>query len=362
MHGSSETRHERAFDDRRKRSARSLTRRHASQAVDDAAKRSSLEKKLQELQEEAEERRRRSRTKKIDARYKRIKFYERKKLERRRKRIERERTERPRDAELLQRMNQVLEDLRYVRHFPSGEKYVSVLVEGDEHVRRKREELRRIIREKRGEETREPSEGLESERDLERTPSDGNASTRSGEEEDEDDWDDANPTEMTSNPSKDASEEAEEDDFFLPEVEQGAEPNRSTEDKADAVVAPSSESDGSKGIRRGGLGHATKQQPAHGRFHARNTRDAKGPLPYQAKGPANNFPPAQKRKVMDPKPTGTQQHAKPNLPRRTGNRPAPNANGTAGSKGKKKEADRPGKKMPLRTRAEGGRKRRKKKL
>ena len=330
--------------------ASGLTMGVESQVGDDVEKKRSLEQKLHQLQEEADEQRKRARTKKIDARYKRIKFFERRKLERRRKQIEKEREERPEDVALLQARNQILEDLEYVRHFPSGEKYVSVLVEGDEHAQRKRQELRQIIRDRRNE--------------AERTTSDDSASASdsetSEEEHDPDDWDDAVATEKTSHPWNDASEHVEDDDFFLQEDEQGTESEPHASEGEDVVVTPSSESEPEE-IRRHSRGPAPKQNQTDISFRIKNMRNAKIVLPSKAKGPTRDLAPSKKRKVDDRKPTGMQQYAKANLSKGAGNRPVPKGKGAMGAKGKKKEMDRPGKKMPLRTRAEGGRKRRKKK-
>ena len=332
--------------------ASGLTMGVESQVGDDVEKKRSLEQKLHQLQEEADEQRKRARTKKIDARYKRIKFFERRKLERRRKQIEAERKERPDDVDLMQEMQRVVEDLEYVVHFPSGEKYVSVLVEGDEHVQRKRQELRELIRERRKE-----AEGR-----LERTTSDASASASetSEEERDEDDWDDANEVDKTSHPRDDASEHVEDDDFFLQESEEREESERSTSEGEDVVVTPSSESEPEE-IRRHSRDPAPKQNQMDGSFRIKTMRNAKIVLPSKAKGPTRDLAPSKKRKVDDRKPTGMQQYAKANLSKGAGNRPVPRGKGAVGAKGKRKETDRPGKKMPLRTRAEGGRKRRKKK-
>jgi len=277
------------------------SRADATQVGDDAEKRRSLEAKLVALRSEAEALRRQARAKKIDARYKRIRFFERRKLERTRRRIERERKCRPDDPALVREMEQVLDDLRYVRRFPSGEKYVSVLAEGDEHVRRKRDELRRLVRDERNRALRSPSDDL--------------GSVDDANEADQGDWDDVRAHEEASEPSKDASEPASDDDFFLQADEgEGAAPNRSEDDGVDVLAVPSRKRDGSDGTRGGGR-----------------------------------------------KPCGVQRRTKPNLPPRTKGRSAARADGKTDADGKRKEADRPRKKMPLRTRAEGGRKRRKKK-
>eukprot|EP00963_Diacronema_lutheri_P014097 scaffold2858_cov659-Pavlova_lutheri.AAC.68 len=348
--------------DNEKELTRSL--RGWKQAGDDLEKKEVLQRKLEALQAEAEDRRKQARVKKINARYKRVKFFERRKLERRLKQIDREQKERPDDPTLVQSRKQLLEDLEYVRHFPPGEKYVSILVEGDEQVQQKREEWRRIIKENLRRMAEEEIHAAASEHEGSDNSQDWDASSASSEgrkqDEETDDWDDPKAEPTTSDPLRSASEEVEDDDFFLQEGEEESEPSHTGNGGEEAIATPSSESEPEL-IRYRGLGPNKPHTGMEPRFNSRSRRDPKVVQPPKAGRPSTDITQSRKRKVADLKPAGVRQQSKPSLKKGMGVGPQPRAKGEGNGKGKKNEKDRPGKKMPLRTRAEGGRKRRKKK-
>ncbi|GBG67388.1 hypothetical protein CBR_g525 [Chara braunii] len=114
-----------------------------------------MEKKLAELKEQLAARARNVLEQKMTLRYKRVKFLERREIERRMRRVEKQQrmlAERGEDkgeaaAELAKQMSQLKLDMEYVRFFPKSEKYVS-LFKGDdsEHVVARRQALREMIR------------------------------------------------------------------------------------------------------------------------------------------------------------------------------------------------------------------------
>lgn len=112
-------------------------------------------KRLEDLKEQAEEHHRSELERKMSLRYRRVKFFERRKIERRIKRLEKllegtDNTDGPamkENPDITKQLAQLKEDLEYVRFFPRTEKYVSLFMGNeDEEVVAKRSKLREQIK------------------------------------------------------------------------------------------------------------------------------------------------------------------------------------------------------------------------
>lgn len=129
----------------------------------DAPIRTAQEKKLAALLAEAEERKRQAKERKLAIRYHRVRFFERVKLERRLKQLQRAERQAaagkapPLPAADTAELAQVKEDLEYVLHYPKGEKYVSLLKDAEdpaaqEHLIKERARLRALVKQQLAEE------------------------------------------------------------------------------------------------------------------------------------------------------------------------------------------------------------------
>jgi len=116
-----------------------------------------MEKRLAALLEESEENRRKHQEKKYAIRYHKVRFFERIKIERQIAKLLKRLKENPEDEEvrrdLKKRLAAAEEDLEYVLHFPKGEKYVSLLKdaeepEAQEHLEAERKRLRAKVKQK----------------------------------------------------------------------------------------------------------------------------------------------------------------------------------------------------------------------
>ncbi|XWS13762.1 hypothetical protein CRYUN_Cryun36dG0066000 [Craigia yunnanensis] len=97
--------------------------------------RDAQEKKLEGLKKQQEIHTRLAVERKIFLRDRKIKFFERRKIERRIRRLEKlQRTSsgQAQDAEIAEQLSKLKEDLEYVRFFPKTEKYVSLFTGGDD--------------------------------------------------------------------------------------------------------------------------------------------------------------------------------------------------------------------------------------
>ncbi|XVE65922.1 hypothetical protein DITRI_Ditri08aG0038400 [Diplodiscus trichospermus] len=112
--------------------------------------REAQEKKLEELKKQQEIHTRLAVERKIFLRDRKIKFFERRKIERRIRRLEKlQRTSsgQAQDAEIAEQLSKLKEDLEYVRFFPKTEKYVSLFTGGDDSdVVDRRNRLRKQIK------------------------------------------------------------------------------------------------------------------------------------------------------------------------------------------------------------------------
>ncbi|XXG68159.1 hypothetical protein AAC387_Pa06g1311 [Persea americana] len=112
--------------------------------------RSAQEKKLAELKKQQELRTRLAEERKIFMRDRKIKFFERRKIERRIRRLERLQRTAPdhiTEGEIADQLFKLKEDLEYVRFFPKSEKYVSLFIGGDNaELIDKRNKLRKQIK------------------------------------------------------------------------------------------------------------------------------------------------------------------------------------------------------------------------
>ncbi|KZV43807.1 hypothetical protein F511_39588 [Dorcoceras hygrometricum] len=108
------------------------------------------EKKLEELKKQQEIHNRLAVERKIFLRDRKIKFFERRKIERRIRRLEKQQrasTGQAQEAEIAEQLSKLKEDLEYVRFFPKTEKYVSLFMGGDEtEIVEKRNGLRQKIK------------------------------------------------------------------------------------------------------------------------------------------------------------------------------------------------------------------------
>ncbi|XP_057783303.1 rRNA-processing protein EFG1-like [Salvia miltiorrhiza] len=108
------------------------------------------EKKLEELKRQQDIQNRLALERKIFLRYRRIKFFERRKIERRIRRLEKQQrasTGQAQEADISEQLSKLKEDLEYVKFFPKTEKYVSLYVGGDEaEIVEKRNTLRKQIK------------------------------------------------------------------------------------------------------------------------------------------------------------------------------------------------------------------------
>ncbi|XP_027165235.1 rRNA-processing protein EFG1 [Coffea eugenioides] len=108
------------------------------------------EKKLDGLKKQQENLNRLAVERKIFLRNRKIKFFERRKIERRVRRLEKQQrglSGQPQEAELAKQLSKLKEDLEYVRFFPKTENYVPLFMGGeDEEIVEKRNRLRKVIK------------------------------------------------------------------------------------------------------------------------------------------------------------------------------------------------------------------------
>ncbi|CAK9200563.1 unnamed protein product [Sphagnum troendelagicum] len=109
------------------------------------------QKKLEELKQQSDVHSRSELERKMALRYRKVKFFERRKIERRIRRLEKQQRtsdDNPQQlADLTEQLTQLKEDLEYVRFFPKTEKYVSLFMGSeDEQVVAKRNDLRERIK------------------------------------------------------------------------------------------------------------------------------------------------------------------------------------------------------------------------
>ncbi|KAH7661386.1 rRNA-processing protein Efg1 protein [Dioscorea alata] len=112
--------------------------------------REAQEKKLDELKKQQEIQTRLAVERKIQLRDRKIKFFERRKIERMIRRLEKQHrssSDHTLEAKISDQLSKLREDLEYVRFFPKSEKYVSLFVGGDKpDIVDKRDKLRKQIK------------------------------------------------------------------------------------------------------------------------------------------------------------------------------------------------------------------------
>ncbi|KAG6766182.1 hypothetical protein POTOM_030251 [Populus tomentosa] len=113
--------------------------------------REAQEKRLEELKNQQEIHTRLALERKIFLRDRKIKFFERRKIERRIRRLEKLQRassgQLPQDADVADQLSKLKEDLEYVRFFPKTEKYVSLFTGGDDSdIVDRRNRLRKQIK------------------------------------------------------------------------------------------------------------------------------------------------------------------------------------------------------------------------
>ena len=114
-----------------------------------------MEKKLAVLEQESAENKQKLREQKYAVRYHKVRFFERIKLERKIGKLQKTLKGLEHDDESKDATRRALaaarEDLEYVLHFPKGEKYVSLLKDAEDpeaqaHLERERERLRAVVK------------------------------------------------------------------------------------------------------------------------------------------------------------------------------------------------------------------------
>ncbi|KAJ4956959.1 hypothetical protein NE237_013742 [Protea cynaroides] len=106
------------------------------------------EKKLEQLKNQQDLHKRLAVERKIFMRDRKIKFFERRKIERRIRRLEKlQRADHNHEAGIGSQLSKLKEDLEYVRFFPKTEKYVSLFIGGDDaDIVERRNRLRKQIK------------------------------------------------------------------------------------------------------------------------------------------------------------------------------------------------------------------------
>jgi len=112
--------------------------------------RQNLEKRLAALMDESQENRKKYMEKKYAVRYHKVRFFERIKIERTIKKLKKS-LKISSDASLKDALAMAEEDLEYILHFPKGEKYVSLLKdsedpEAQQHLESERKRLRLLVK------------------------------------------------------------------------------------------------------------------------------------------------------------------------------------------------------------------------
>lgn len=136
---------------KKRRSERSLPKTKATtkkriRDLQRAMRRHDTFQKTEEISELAErdaalsaERRRIATEKWYAARYRKVKFFERRKVDRKLQRVRRELENEP-SAELRRREQQLKDDLDYIRYYPKTKKYISLFMDDDTGLRAKMRE------------------------------------------------------------------------------------------------------------------------------------------------------------------------------------------------------------------------------
>ncbi|XP_074590485.1 uncharacterized protein LOC141846363 [Curcuma longa] len=186
------------------RSVERFLRKHLPDEV-----RKAQENKLEELKQQQELQTRLELEHKIRLRDKKIKFFERRKIERMIRRLEKQQrtsSNHALDESMLDQLSKLKEDLNYVRFFPKTEKYVSLFVGGDNPaIADKRNKLRQQVKSN-------LIAAAASGKDLEETASDDDAldvseddfflsGSSTDEAEADDEWTDRSTREPTSSTS-----------------------------------------------------------------------------------------------------------------------------------------------------------------
>ncbi|WPT15310.1 rRNA-processing protein EFG1 [Picochlorum sp. SENEW3] len=276
-----------------------------------------MEKRLRDLLEESEENRKKYLERKFAVRYHKIRFFERIKIERRLSKIKKGIKHASSEEEkenLLKRLAAVQEDLEYVLHFPKGEKYVSLLRDADTaeaqaHLESERKRLREIVKQKLRDDAivNEPDEGVRKEGLVEHEEADRREDDEVIQGTGEDDLMNDDFFAQSSGSDDDVSVEDQgspDSDILSSESEDLEDRMQPSKKKVEVVV------DRRREVKKSRKEYSQqRQRPAKGKV---NGSKMGGGKPLRSKG-------VQKKKI------------------------------------------KPGEKQPLRTRAEGGRKRRKKK-
>lgn len=300
--------------------------------------RQNLEKRLAALLEESQENRKKYIEKKYAVRYHKVRFFERIKVERTIKKLKKA-LKTSSDQSLKDGLAEAEEDLEYILHFPKGEKYVSLLKDADdpeaqEHLKSERNRLRLLVKQQLRDEAivNELNEGMPS---IERPVAKIGKDIKAGP--------------MEHNDTSQSEENIEDDDFFA----------QSSEESDSDISVPSAgkeQSEISLDMSLGDNGTSSSMD--------KNQTDSDDTGNVQITSPTKNFETHHRRETEE-------KHAKVRQPREDSKKKAhPGINKEKmrkkgygiSSKGKRQSSgQRKDTKQPLRSRAEGGRKRRRKK-
>jgi hypothetical protein len=282
-----------------------------------------MEKRLRNLLEESEENRKKYLEKKFAVRYHKVRFFERIKVERRLSKIKKDLKHASSEEEkesLGKKLAAAQEDLEYVLHFPKGEKYVSLLRDADTadaqaHLESERQRLRDMVKKKLRDEAivNEPDEGV------------GKEGLVDQEEVDQEDGEDA----------VHGHDDLMGDDFFAQSSGSDAVSVGDDDEEEPPVDSESDDSESEENLED--TMEPSKRAPVADRQHTME----KSRKEY-----------SRQRQTLPKRPA----KGKGNGSKVGGGKPAKSA-----PKGVQKTKPKAVEKQPLRTRAEGGRKRRKKK-
>ena len=328
--------------------------------------RSSLEKKLAVLEQESAENKQKLREQKYAVRYHKVRFFERIKLERKIGKLQKTLKGLEHDDESKDATRRALaaarEDLEYVLHFPKGEKYVSLLKDAEDpeaqaHLERERERLRAVVKRRmrdeaivneldEGEEDGGAGEGRFAQEIREddffaNSDDDGN-----GDDDDDGDDDNDNGRDETGMVGDDTSDgDSDSDGDEDEDVGDGSGEKRSFSDLIATSSDRSSESDSDESESSDGRVGTTDDdggvQQHRAAFQRRHQNAAQPREPRRSD--SGSRPRARMESKRKPKIVSTNTKNADRKPRANKANPAK------------------GPKQPLRTRAEGGRKRRAKK-
>lgn len=326
--------------------------------------RQNMEKRLATLLEESSENRKKHIEKKYAVRYHKVRFFERIKIERKIKKLKkalRESQDESWKDKLSRELTLATEDLEYILHFPKGEKYVSLLKDSEDpeaqkHLQNERNRLRLIVKQQLRDEAiiNEMDEGqpfVESVNEDDKLKGSGKSTKNA-------------PNESSLSES---DGNIEDDDFFaqsLDESDSVLEASDVPEKHPEEITSRDVPTDIEVSSNDSKDGFDENRLPSIHRGEVRQTEETssrmiKMPQGYSRADVSNdNKRRSSRRNLLN---VSQYSHKDPKGPRKAKTRSSAKKFGEASLKKQPSSSKQMSKKQPLRTRAEGGRKRRKKK-